>query len=120
MGAKSVMRFATILSRTCLEPVAVVAAPDGTWIELPTVIGAGAPDLKPTLPPLMSQARPSPDDIAAWRGSRYRENEFRFLPPVVQPRSFRDFYAFEQHVKTARARRGLEVPPAWYDLPVFY
>jgi len=26
--------------------------------------------------------------------------------PVPAPRTFRDFYAFEQHVKTARARRG--------------
>lgn len=34
--------------------------------------------------------------------------------------SFRDFYAFEAHVRSARARRGLEVPAAWYDLPVFY
>jgi fumarylacetoacetate (FAA) hydrolase len=32
----------------------------------------------------------------------------------------RDFYAFEQHVKTARANRGLEVPPEWYEVPVFY
>ena len=43
-----------------------------------------------------------------------------FLPPVVRPPSFRDFYAFEQHVKTARGRRGLDMPQAWYDLPVFY
>jgi fumarylacetoacetate (FAA) hydrolase len=35
-------------------------------------------------------------------------------------RSFRDFYAFEQHVKTARGRRGLEMIPEWYELPVFY
>jgi fumarylacetoacetate (FAA) hydrolase len=32
----------------------------------------------------------------------------------------RDFYAFEQHVKTARASRGLEVPAEWYEIPVFY
>jgi fumarylacetoacetate (FAA) hydrolase len=38
----------------------------------------------------------------------------------VRPPAFRDFYAFEQHVKTARARRGLDVPPAWYEVPVFY
>lgn len=35
-------------------------------------------------------------------------------------RSLRDFYAFEQHVRTARARRGLDVPPEWYEIPVFY
>jgi len=34
--------------------------------------------------------------------------------------SLRDFYAFEQHVKTARANRGKEMLPDWYDIPVFY
>ena len=44
----------------------------------------------------------------------------KFLPPIPSPRAFRDFYAFEQHVKTCRAHRGLEMPPAWYDAPAFY
>src|SRR5579864_742125 len=39
------------------------------------------------------------------------------IPAVA---TFRDFYAFEQHVKTCRAQRGLEMPPAWYEQPVFY
>lgn len=34
--------------------------------------------------------------------------------------SFRDFYAFEQHVATCRAKRGLEMLPQWYEQPVFY
>ena len=42
------------------------------------------------------------------------------LPPIVRPSTFRDFYAFEQHVRTARSRRGLDMIRAWYDLPVFY
>ena len=41
-------------------------------------------------------------------------------PPVPRPRLLRDFYAFEDHVKTARARRGLIIPKEWYDLPAFY
>jgi 2-keto-4-pentenoate hydratase/2-oxohepta-3-ene-1,7-dioic acid hydratase in catechol pathway len=40
--------------------------------------------------------------------------------PVPRPPSVRDFYAFEQHVRTARQRRGLEMDPDWYELPVFY
>ncbi len=44
----------------------------------------------------------------------------RWLPPVPDPRTFRDFYAFEQHVKAARARRGLEMIPEWYKLAIFY
>lgn len=39
------------------------------------------------------------------------------LPPVT---SLRDFYAFEQHVKTANENRGRTVPPEWYQFPVFY
>jgi fumarylacetoacetate (FAA) hydrolase len=35
-------------------------------------------------------------------------------------RSLRDFYAFEQHVKTCRAHRGLEMVPQWYQVPAFY
>ena len=41
-------------------------------------------------------------------------------PPVAHPPSIRDFYAFETHVRNARARRGLPVPPEWYEFPVFY
>jgi fumarylacetoacetate (FAA) hydrolase len=44
----------------------------------------------------------------------------RLGSPLPTPRSFRDFYAFEAHVKTARARRGLEMVPEWYQFPVFY
>jgi 2-keto-4-pentenoate hydratase/2-oxohepta-3-ene-1,7-dioic acid hydratase in catechol pathway len=43
-----------------------------------------------------------------------------WLPPVGDPRTFRDFYAFEQHVKTCRAHRGLDMVPEWYRFPVFY
>jgi len=38
----------------------------------------------------------------------------------LRPTSLRDFYAFEQHVATAHANRGKQVPPEWYQLPVFY
>ena len=44
----------------------------------------------------------------------------RLLAPVPAPGTVRDFYAFEQHVRTARQRRGLEMDPDWYEIPVFY
>src|ERR1041385_1833577 len=47
-------------------------------------------------------------------------SQVMLLPPVTRPLSVRDFYAFEQHVRTARQRRGLEMDPDWYELPVFY
>jgi fumarylacetoacetate (FAA) hydrolase len=52
--------------------------------------------------------------------AEYALDEVELLAPVLKPPSVRDFYAFEQHVKTARARRGLEVPEEWYRIPVFY
>lgn len=42
------------------------------------------------------------------------------LPPVEKPGAFMDFYTFEQHVKTARSKRGLEMVPEWYQYPVWY
>ncbi len=52
--------------------------------------------------------------------AEYRLDDVDLRPPVLHPPSVRDFYAFEQHVKTARALRGLDVPAEWYELPVFY
>jgi fumarylacetoacetate (FAA) hydrolase len=46
--------------------------------------------------------------------------DVRLLAPVPRPPSVRDFYAFERHVKAARAQRGLEIAPEWYRVPVFY
>ena len=41
-------------------------------------------------------------------------------PPVCPVPTFRDFHAFEDHVRTARGRRGLEMVPEWYELAAFY
>ncbi|HEX8993432.1 MAG TPA: fumarylacetoacetate hydrolase family protein [Anaerolineae bacterium] len=40
--------------------------------------------------------------------------------PLLRPTTLRDAYAFENHVKTANANRGMEVPREWYKFPVFY
>jgi fumarylacetoacetate (FAA) hydrolase len=43
--------------------------------------------------------------------------------PGGRPPSIRDFMAFEEHVVNARRNRPgppREVPPAWYEIPVFY
>ena len=41
-------------------------------------------------------------------------------PPILQPTSLRDFYAFERHVATVWSRRDQPVPEAWYRLAIFY
>jgi fumarylacetoacetate (FAA) hydrolase len=43
-----------------------------------------------------------------------------FGPPILAPPSFRDFYAFEQHVGTMWKRRDMSIPEAWYRMPIFY
>src|SRR6059058_2397223 len=56
----------------------------------------------------------------ARRHAEYALADVDLRAPVLHPPSIRDFYAFEQHVKTARALRNQEVPPEWYEIPVFY
>ena len=56
----------------------------------------------------------------ARRHAEYALADVELRPPVLQPPSIRDFYAFEQHVRAARALRQQDVPPEWYEIPVFY
>ncbi len=65
---------------------------------------------------LSSAARRANDDPS----EVLKLDDVRLRPPIPRPCTVRDFYAFEQHVKTARKRRGLEMDPDWYELPVFY
>lgn len=63
-------------------------------------------------------------DPARLRGAHHSTVGFpveqtRLLAPI-RPLSIRDGYAFEQHVQTANANRGREVPEEWYQFPVFY
>jgi fumarylacetoacetate (FAA) hydrolase len=48
------------------------------------------------------------------------EADLAFGPPILQPPSLRDFYAFEGHVRTMWERRGGKVPETWSRLPIFY
>ncbi len=58
--------------------------------------------------------------IAPRGGKAYPLSEIVLLSPIPEPPSVRDFYAFEQHVKSARAKRGLGMIPEWYEIPTFY
>ena len=60
-------------------------------------------------------ARASEDDEA-----HLDAGDLAFGPPILQPPTFRDFYAFERHVGTMWKRRDMEIPEAWYRLPIFY
>jgi fumarylacetoacetate (FAA) hydrolase len=54
------------------------------------------------------------------RKRKWPLEQITLLAPLPRPTSLRDFYAFEQHMKTANENRGREVPTAWYEIPVFY
>lgn len=48
------------------------------------------------------------------------EQDAVFRAPVPRPPSIRDFMAFEEHVANANRSRGRDVPPVWYEIPLFY
>tara|TARA_B100000900_G_scaffold22267_1_gene17410 strand:+ start:2900 stop:3877 length:978 start_codon:yes stop_codon:yes gene_type:complete len=43
-----------------------------------------------------------------------------FLPPIPNPNSFRDAYAFKEHVETCRKNRGAKLISEFERFPVFY
>ena len=47
-------------------------------------------------------------------------DDVELLAPIPEPPSVRDFFAFEEHVKTGMKLRGGDVPEAWYEAPTFY
>jgi fumarylacetoacetate (FAA) hydrolase len=60
------------------------------------------------------------DLLAADADEPMDASDLRFGPPILAPPTFRDFYAFERHVGTMWKRRDMEIPEAWYRLPIFY
>ena len=58
-------------------------------------------------------------DLPRFDAPRWDLTEVIYLP-CIEAGSLRDFIAFEQHIKTVRGQRGVEVPPAWYEMPVYY
>jgi 2-keto-4-pentenoate hydratase/2-oxohepta-3-ene-1,7-dioic acid hydratase in catechol pathway len=50
----------------------------------------------------------------------YSMEEVELLAPLPNPCTFRDYVAFETHVKNAAATHGNTVAPEWYEVPIFY
>ncbi|MDD5629224.1 MAG: fumarylacetoacetate hydrolase family protein, partial [Elusimicrobia bacterium] len=63
----------------------------------------------------------SGEPLAGPRGERvaHRLGEVRLLAPL-QPRSLRDFFAYEDHALKAWTRAGAPLPAAWYDQPIYF
>ena len=58
-------------------------------------------------------------DLSGFNATRWSIDSLRFLAPI-EATSLKDFLAFEVHLSNARKRNNLEIPPAWYELPVYY
>ena len=65
-------------------------------------------------------ARTDPLDLQTMSGLVLERDAISLRAPIPDAPSFRDFYTFEQHVKAARARRGADMIPEWYQIAVFY
>jgi 2-keto-4-pentenoate hydratase/2-oxohepta-3-ene-1,7-dioic acid hydratase in catechol pathway len=52
--------------------------------------------------------------------ARVQPGTFAWEAPVPRGCQLLDGYAFEEHVANARGKRGLGVPPEWYEVPTYY
>ncbi len=59
------------------------------------------------------RAERDPDDILPFAS-------VTMLPPTPPPPSIRDFYGFENHARAGGHSRDLDLPPEWFQIPVFY
>ena len=51
---------------------------------------------------------------------RYSTDQISVLPAITTPPMLRDFMAFEKHLLNVFPRLGREIPPEWYERPVYY
>jgi 2-keto-4-pentenoate hydratase/2-oxohepta-3-ene-1,7-dioic acid hydratase in catechol pathway len=51
---------------------------------------------------------------------RHDPEQVGLLAPVPRPPLLRDFMAFETHLTNIYPKLGREIPPEWYNLPVYY
>jgi len=111
------MRLANVLNPETRKPMAVVQRPGG-WVALRDLADPRSHQNWDTLESALPDLKRVAAVVAA--GSVPPRTFDTFLPPILRPATFRDFYAFEQHVATCRAKRGLPMEPAWYAQPAFY
>ncbi|MBT3216649.1 MAG: fumarylacetoacetate hydrolase family protein [Candidatus Marinimicrobia bacterium] len=95
------------------------------FLSIPSSLKSCLKNWNTLLPALQNLDRALPDSgLTELLGGEHliaqNQPDVKFLPPVNDPATFRDFYVFEQHVKAARKGRGLDMHPSWYEFPVFY
>lgn len=64
--------------------------------------------------------RPSEEKGPGGERIIHQLDEVKIKAPFPSPISIRDCLTFEQHAKSGWARRGMELPSLWYEIPVHY
>ena len=98
---------------------------DASFLDIPSELKLALENWNSSFTKLKELYKAIPDDdldslFANGKPIAALEKDVNLLPPVVNPQSFRDFYAFEQHVRAARKLRGLEMHPDRFKIPIFY
>jgi len=128
------MRLATVVARQGLRAAVLCRLPGGErWVDVADACERllGEPGWPASVRALLERDGPRLErvrDAAAAVGragdtagaASWPVAEAALAPPVPDPGALLDFYAFEEHVRRARARRGLEMVPEWYRYPVYY
>lgn len=77
-------------------------------------------------------SRAAAEEAHAWMAERWQRDpsehleglvslaDVKLLPPVPNPPLIRDFMAFETHLTNLFPKLGREIPPVWYEMPVYY
>ncbi|WP_163538084.1 fumarylacetoacetate hydrolase family protein [Gracilibacillus sp. YIM 98692] len=89
-------------------------------VDMYQVSGGRLPDCMEDLVANYHTYLPIIEEIIASDYSTIAKDEVRITAPLQKPNSFRDFVAFETHVKNATKRNGDKVAPEWYEMPIFY
>ncbi len=116
-----VVRDLSVITLDYPTVLALLRDPDGLTKARDALKGAGK-EYAVSMPvgPFPEQPMSMVLTVKTGTGKEYTLNEIVLLPPIPEPPSVRDFYAFEQHVKAVRARRGADMIPEWYEIPTFY
>jgi fumarylacetoacetate (FAA) hydrolase len=102
---------------TANPPAGNLEGPPTTLLEL---LALGPEAIEELEQAVTTAQRADPNDLKLELGLVHDMGAVPLRAPIPNPPTIRDFYTFEQHVKSARARRGAGMIPEWYELAVFY
>jgi len=91
-----------------------------TTISVLEIISGGSQSLPDLLSAATAFANENASSVFVSREIAVPAWEASLRCPLPDPPSIRDFYAFEQHVAAGYKSRGRDIPPAWFEVPVFY